>query len=374
MLRHNWLLACFVVALTPQLAAAQTKSNIDQAAAARDAGDYRAAAALLEIEQRDRPRDPLVLRLLGSAYAYDGQYEKAIAVLQQARSIAPTDQDIALMLARTYLWAGRREEAAATTAAITLADPANQELQPLRTAIAKASIDEPETSRQLVTSVALAVSDVAVRGQNRSWHQTIVGLAVPMGSSATLSGAIDREDRSGPIDTRIDLRADIGLGNASYAYVAASLTPKADFREQWGVRAGGEMGVARTVSVTVDLRYADYGLTEIVAVEPGIRLHTAENHLSLSLKSINLWAGDDRHRSGWSSRGDVQVTNSVKLAAGGATYPDTEAGITRRTRAAFVGVVIDLAERVTLRTTYEYERRVQSYARNGIVLALSVRL
>lgn len=374
MLRYRWLLAPILAGSTPQFATAQTEpNNIDRAAKARDAGDYRAAAALLEIEQRNRPRDPLVLRLLGSTYAYGGKYEEAIEVLQQARSIAPTDQDIALMLARTYTWAGRYDEATATSSAIALADPANAELPQVRAAIAKASAGNVEATPQLVSSFTQALSDVATGIEKSRWHQTIIGLSVPLREGAVLSGAIDRESRAGPVDMRIDLRADIGFGYRDHVFAGLSMTPNADFREKWGLRAGGEVGVANALIVTVDLRYADYGSTAIIAVEPGMRLHSADDHLSLAIKSINLWSEDNRHRSGWSLRGEVQARKSVRFAAGGATYPDTEAGITRRTRAAFVGAVVNLSDRVTLRTFYEFERRVQSYSRNGLVFALSMR-
>ncbi len=374
MLRHSWLLACVSV-LTPQLANAQTDSNnMDRAVVARDAGDHRAAATLLEVELRGRPGDPLVLRLLGSVYAYGGDYEKAIQLLQHARSIAPADQDIALMLARSYLWAGRHVEADATAQAITIADPANTELPQLRYAIAQAAAAKETPPAQLVVNMTQALSDVAVGDESNSWHQTIVGLTVPIAAGAALSGGFDRESRSGPIDTRINLRADMSFGDARHVYVAASITPKGDFREKWGVRAGGEVGVAKAFNVTVDLRYADYALTEIIAFEPGFRLHSTDDHLSLAIKSINLWSEDDRHRSGWSVRGEVQAKKNIRLTAGGATYPDTEAGVTRRTRAAFVGAVVDLSDWMTLRAFYEYERRVQSYTRNGVVLALSIRL
>lgn len=373
MLRYSWLLAC-AAALTPQLANAQTQSNnIDRAAAAREAGDYRTAATLLEVELRDRPLDPLVLRLLGAAYAYGGEYEKAITVLKQARAVAPTDQDVALMLARTYLWAGRNDDAAATASAVALADPANLELREVQVAIAKASAEKTEGAPQLLASFTQALSSVAIGRGNKSWHQSIFGLAVPIADGATLSGMVDRESRAGPIDTRIELRTDISFGNGDHAYAAASVTPKADFREQWGVRVGGEASVARALSITVDLRYADYGSTEIVAIEPGLRLHAADDHLSLAVKSINLWTEDNKRRNGWSARGELQAKKSVRFVAGGATYPDTEAGITRRTRAAFFGTICNLSDRATLRTFYEYERRAQSYTRNGVVLALSIR-
>ena len=373
MLRHKWIFACAVAALS-QAAVAQTASNnIDRAAEARDAGDYRTAIALLEVEQRNRPQDSLVLHRLGAVYAYNGEYEKAIQVLKQAQSIATMDQDIGLMLARTFLWAGRRDEATATASAIALADPTNAELPQLRKAIADAEgIKETPPKRKFV-NVSQALSDVATRSGSNRWHQTIVGLTVTAGNKATLSGMIDREDRTVAVDTRIGLRADMNFGNARYAYVAASVTPNADFREKWGLRAGGEAGVAKTINLTADLRYAEYGATQIIAFEPGVRLHSAGDRLSLAIKSINLWSEDDRHRSGWSVRGELQAKKSVRLVTGAATYPDTEAGITRRTRSAFAGAVINLSDRVTLRTFYELERRARSYTRNGVTLALSVR-
>ena len=372
MLRHKWIFACAVAALS-QAAVAQTASNyIDRAAEARDAGDYRAAIALLEVEQRNRPQDSLVLHRLGAVYAYSGEYEKAIQVLKQARSIAPMDQDIALMLARTFLWAGRRDEATTTASAIALADPANVELPQLRKTITDAAGAEETPPKRTVVNVSQALSDVATRNGNNRWHQTIVGLTVPIGNRAALSGVIDREDRTVAVDTRIGLRADMNFGNARYAYAAASVTPHADFREKWGLRAGGEAGAAKTISLTADLRYAEYASTQIIAFEPGVRLHSADDRLSLAVKSINLWPEDDRHRSGWSVRGELQAKKSVRLVTGAATYPDTEAGITRRTRSAFAGAVVNLSDRVTLRTFYEFERRAQSYTRNGVTLALSV--
>ena len=367
-------MAVSLAALTPQVAAAQSSSNnIDRAAAAIDAEDYRTAVALLEVEQRSQPEDAFPLRLLGTAYARTGEYEKAIAALQQARSIAPADQDIALMLARSYLWSGRHIEADVIALEIANADAGNTELPQLRDAIAQAAADKQMPPSKLIANVTQSLSNVTIGGESNRWHQLIVGLSAPIAAGATMAGSIDRESRTGPVDTRLDWRADMGFGDRKSAYVAVSTTPNADFREKWGVRAGGDIGLNKAFNITVDLRYADYGLTEIVAFEPGFRLHSADGHLSLAVKSINLWSDDGRHRSGWSARSEVQTHKSVRLAAGGATYPDTEAGITRRTRAAFVGAVVDLSDRMTLRMFYEYEQRAQSYTRNGVVLALSVR-
>lgn len=108
-----------------------------------------------------------------------------------------------------------------------------------------------------------------------------------------------------------------------------------------------------------------------MAVEPGIRFHARDDRWALAIKSIQLW--NDGHRSGWSARGDVDAGGGLRLFVGGATYPDTEAGITRRTRSAFAGLIFDLGENVTLRATYEHDRRAQSYNRDAAILSASVR-
>ena len=62
------------------------------------------------------------------------------------------------------------------------------------------------------------------------------------------------------------------------------------------------------------------------------------------------------------------------LFAGVASYPDTEAGITRRVRSAFVGAAIPVSADVTIRATGEYERRIDTYTRKGLSLGLQLRL
>ena len=79
------------------------------------------------------------------------------------------------------------------------------------------------------------------------------------------------------------------------------------------------------------------------------------------------------HQSGWSLRGEAQPVGSVRLFGGGATYPDAEAGITRRVRSVFAGATVPVGERLTLRLTVEHEVRVSSYTRNSAILGASWR-
>ena len=347
-------------------------SPVDRAIAARDAGDDPGAIALLEAEVRARPGDATALRLLGTTYAFAGRFDAAIATLRQARAVAPADRDIALALARVYLWAGRVDDASVTVAEIEAADPANVELPSLRASIVAARRDRLTPGGRTTISVSQTVADVAFdRGGGATWSESSIALALPASSRTTLTGSVERESRQDVVDTRISLRADVRLGPSSSGYLSVAATPNEDFRERWSVRAGGETGLSPNVSGTLDLRYLDYAGTAVVGLEPGVRLHASDERWSLAIKSIQLW--NDGHRSGWSARSDVDAGRGFRFFVGGATYPDTEAGITRRTRSAFAGVIIDVGENITLRATYEHDRRAQSYKRDAGILSASIR-
>jgi YaiO family outer membrane protein len=327
-------------------------SPTEEAIAARKAGDFKRAIALLEYEDRTYPDNADTLRLLGTSYAFAGRSADAVRTLEQARALAPRDQDIALALARAYLWSGNLRQARTTADAIAAADPDNIELPAL----------------------TQGVSSVAIGGRSRTWYESIAALAVPVARSAMLSGEVDHESRAGTADTYLQVRADRRFGRAGSAYVSVSDTPKANFRERWGVRTGGEWNAAAQVTLTLDLRYADYSITDVVVVEPGVRLHTDDERYSLAAKSINLWGESGTHQNGWSVRGEAQPGDWARFFLGCATYPDTEAGITRRVRSVFSGALVPLTDRLELRVTYEHENRVQSYTRDSGIVGLSLRL
>ena len=94
-------MAVACLALLPGVALAQQAApDLEQAMAARAAGDHARAIQLLEGARLRSPNDATVLRLLGTSYAFNRQYPQAIAVLEQAHAAYPADQDIALALAR----------------------------------------------------------------------------------------------------------------------------------------------------------------------------------------------------------------------------------------------------------------------------------
>jgi YaiO family outer membrane protein len=372
--------ALALAALLPAAAQAQTaptsrEAAIAEARAALAREDSAAAIATLERARDAHPEDAEILRLLGSSYAFARRYDAAIATLERARTLAPADLDIRAALARAYLWSGRRGDAARELEAIEARDPANAEIGAIRAQLAAPAAQEERRARGAGIAIAQSIAGVELdSGTERTWWTTTLGVFGDIAEGATLSAEIEREDREVAIDTRMLARLDYRFSPQWRGYVAAGGTPNADFRERWSVRGGVEGEVIGNLSLGADLRHADYGNANITALEPTARLRVPALGGSATVRMINLWDETGTHRSGWSGRLDTELDDGSLLFAGAATYPDTEAGITRRVRSVFLGAALPVAERVMLRATGEYERRVDSYTRKSLTLGLQLRL
>ena len=361
------------IAAAAQIVPADRQAAIADARTAVSRGDHAAAIARLEGARAAFPNDPELLRLLGSTYAYARRYPEAIATLRRARALAPEDPDIRAALARAYLWSGDRDAARSELAAIEARDATNAELSAIRNQLAREDGKPIRPRRGLFANQGIARVSLD-NGPDRTWGSTTVGAFGEVAGGTTLSFEGEREDRGTAIDTRLIARVDQRFSQSWRGHVAVAATPQADFREQWSIQGGLEMDVNRHLTLLADARHADYGNIQVTAVEPGVRLGAPALRSSATLRMINLWDEQGTHRSGWSARIDTETRGGTALFGGVATYPDTEAGITRRARSAFLGAAIPVSDQVTIRATGEYERRVESYTRKAVFLGLQLRL
>ncbi len=372
MLNHKkaWIAAlCLIIA--PSAARAQVQDpRFDEARAARNTGDLGRAIQLIEEIDAQYPNDPTTLRLLGSAHAARGDYILAIATLERARLLAPQDQDIALALGRAMIWSGRLDDAEAIANEIGLVQPDNVELPELRRSIERAQRNPG--SRPRIT-LGYTRSRVKIGNSGRDWTEAVVAIDAPIGARTTVAGELDVENRADTADTRFATRIDRRLASGGAIFVAGSVTANPTFREDWSLRAGGETPLLANVALMVALRHADYGSSNVTVVEPGIRLQSENGNASVTLQSINFWAEGNDYRSGWSVRSDVEIWRAWLLSAGAATYPDTEAGQTRRVRSVFGAVTAPLSERLNVRFGADYEKRIGSYRRTGVTLGVTWR-
>jgi YaiO family outer membrane protein len=368
------LLCAAPVAAFAQIDPGNREAAIADARAAVTSGDNAAAIARLEGARAAHPDDPEILRLLGSAYAYAQRYDAAIATLREARALAPEDLDIRAALARAYLWSGERDAARSELAVIESRDPANAELAAIRGQLARAEDLQPSRPRRGVFANQGVARVSLDNGPDRTWSTTTLGVFGQVGRGTNLSFEGEREDRGTAVDTHLLARIDQQLSKGWRGHIAAAVTPDADFREQWSIRGGLEADVGRRLTLLADVRHADYGTTQVTMLEPGVRVSVPALRTSATLRMSNLWDEQGKHRSGWSARIDTETRGGTALFGGVASYPDTEAGITRRVRSAFLGAAIPVSEGVMIRATGEYERRRDSYIRKGVSLGLQLRL
>lgn len=367
--------ACMTLAIPAHAAPAAPAASRDaQIAAARAAlarKDEGEAIALLERADADFPDDPEIVRLLGSAHAFAGHYPQAIATLRRAQELAPADNDIAAALARAYLWSGDRAAAEREVAAIEQRAPGDAEA----VAIRRQLLTEPSAkpSHRFGLAVAQGFSRVSFDNRpSRTWSTTTLAAYGRVAPGTVLALAAEREDRQSFTDTRIEGRIDQSFGPHIRAYAALAATPHADFREKWGVSGGVEADVTPYATLLADLRHAEYRDVSVTSFLPGVRLTAARLGVSATVRMINLWDEQGTHRAGVTGRLDGALAGGVALYAGAATYPDTEAGITRQVRSFFVGGTVPLAERVTLRAGLDYDRRRATYTRKGGSLGLQI--
>lgn len=368
--KKSWLAAlCLMTA--PAAAQAQIDDpRFDQATMARNAGDFRRAVQLIEEIDAQHPNDPTTLRLLGSAYAAGGDFILAIETLKRARLLAPQDQDIALALARVMIWSGRLNDAETAANEIALAEPDNVELPDLRRLLSVAR-QIPANSQRI--SLSHTLSWVNIGNSKADWTETVVSIDAPVAARTTVVGEIDVENRAGMADTRFVGQIDRRLTQGAAIYLAGSFTTNPDFREDWSLRAGGEVQLFANVVLMGALRHADYGSSNVTAFEPGVRIQAAHGRASITVQTINFWAEGNKYRNGWSARTNLEFWQAWLLSAGAATYPDTEAGQTRRVRSFFGAVTAPLTDRLNVRLGADYEKRIGSYHRTGVTFGIAWR-
>ncbi|NML90685.1 YaiO family outer membrane beta-barrel protein [Sphingobium sp. TB-6] len=366
------VMACMTLAVPAQ--AAPTASRDTQIAAARAAlarKDEAEAIVLLDRINADFPDDPEILRLLGSAYGFAGHYPQAIATLRRAQELAPADNDIAAALARAYLWSGDRAAAEREVAAIEQRSPGDGETAAIRRQLLTETSAAPP--QRFGLAVAQGFSHVSFDNRpSRTWSTTTLAAYGRVAQGTVLALAAEREDRQSFTDTRIEGRIDQRIGPHIRAYAALAVTPHADFREKWSASGGIEADVTSYATLIGDLRHAEYRDVSVTTFLPGVRLTAARLGVSATVRMINLWDEQGTHRAGVSGRLDATLNHGATLYAGAATYPDTEAGITRQVHSLFLGGTVPLAERITLRAGLDYDRRRATYTRKGGSLGLQI--
>ncbi|OCC23348.1 hypothetical protein MB02_12015 [Croceicoccus estronivorus] len=344
-------------------------SAAPEAVHAQDASQHETIESLAAQAAND-PQNTDIMRRLAQAQAAEGNLNGALATIDRAIALAPQDNDLLLVRGYILLWIGRQEAAARQASTLQARAPGYPGLAELQQALDRAKAgDTGGWKGGMAVYAGLSGIDFT-NGRSATWRSAGASLYGKLNDATTLAASADYEKRS-VSDTRLGLRLDHRIGSGT-AFVAASVTPGANFREKWSLAAGGELPLSEKVTVIADARYAEYAQNEVVVVRPALRFN-ATDRLSLTAQWINLFQSDGGHRSGASGRADYRLADEGNLFLGAATYPDTEAGVTRQVRSIFTGISLPLSQKLTLRGALEYEERAQTYKRKAATISLGWR-
>lgn len=313
--------------------------------------------------------NPDSMRQLAAKQAADGRLVLALDTIEQAQSLAPFDNDIALANARILFWLGRVAEARKQADVVRARAPAYTDLQVL-----DASMNASITHRSARTGFALSAGFANVQldgGQSQSWESLALSGFIDFDANTNIAATIEHEQRR-TNDTRLSLITTRTV-KAWDIRAGITYTPSADFREDWGFQAGADLKILNNVTLLSDVRYADYGNISVVSVIPGIKLSSSDATHNLAVRLISIKPSDSTTKLGASARYDRNFDTGLRLFGGVASYPDTEAGLTRQLRSAFLGGALPLSNKLSLMFTGEYDRRERSYTRRALSLTLIFR-
>lgn len=316
-----------------------------------------------------KPAYTASMRQLAASQAAEGRFGAALDIIEQAQAIAPLDNDIALARARILLWSGRVSEARIQADVVRNRAPAYPDLEAL-----EASIDASQAQRRARSGVALSAGAANVQldaGQSQYWKNLTVSVFTGIGASTNATATIEHERRRAN-DTKLSLLTS-RTGSNWELRAGVAVTPSADFREKWGLQSGADVQIHNNVTLLSDVRYADYGNISVVSAIPGIRFSSTEAAHMLALRFISISPSGSSTKFGGSARYDRNFVTGFRLFSGVASYPDTEAGVTRQLRSAFAGGSLPVADNLALMMTGEYDSRERSYTRKALIVTLLFR-
>jgi YaiO family outer membrane protein len=279
--------------------------------------------------------------------------------------------------------AGRKgigTKSAATVLALAAAglspDAIAQDLSPVPPVVveAAASVDPgPSGDQKVAEQWTIAASQqwswISNSAQPR-WQDALVGLEHAPAKNALYTIEIGRSLRFSKTDHLISLRGDWRIARNASAYLGAATSPEANFRERWGVRAGGAIGLGSGVELSADGRIAHYATGTKFSLNPQVGMSFANERIALSAGWINLWESGGKHYQGWSARLRASPNDRMRLFAGLARYPEVETGSTIRVQSAFSGVSYRLSRKLEVSTSFARDKYEGAFKRQSVNFGL----
>ena len=206
------------------------------------------------------------------------------------------------------------------------------------------------------------------------WQDTQISAEYAPKKNALYSAELNQSFRFGLTDHLVAIRGDWRIARNASVYAGIATSPEGNFREKWGIRAGGGVGLGHGIELSADGRIANYISGTKFSLNPQLGVTFADERIALSAGWINLWESGGKHYQGWSARLRASPDDRLRLFAGVARYPEVETGITRRVRSAFGGFSFKLSRRAETSVSYARDNYEGAFSRKALTIGLRWKL
>lgn len=193
----------------------------------------------------------------------------------------------------------------------------------------------------------------------RDWRETFVAVSRPLTSGWSTSLGVEVQERFGERDLYSEFRIDRSILRGSF-YVAAGGTPRADFRPEIAIKAGGAIDLAARSNVTrltVDADASRFASGEILSVKFGLVHVFTQEGWSGAIQAIAVGEPGGPASVGFAVRTEIPLTPLIRAAIAYTDAPEPTARIATHVEGWSGGVRFDATDTMLIRLDATREDR-----------------
>ncbi|MGU7778707.1 YaiO family outer membrane beta-barrel protein [Burkholderia sp. PU8-34] len=419
----------------PGLSGAEITRLYESGVQARLAGRMDEALDLLSQAAAAAPDNVDVLLQEGLVLMAKGRDNDAAALFQRVLSLAPGYKDARLALARIAERRGDIDAALAQVDAVLRDAPLDTEARELRADLLLAKGDargsesayralarertggasaliglgdslraqwrDAEARAAYREAAALAPEDTVARKRaelpdhprfrldvggeysslsngSPAWKEGSVRLAYSIDDRNVVAVGSDVSRRFDMTNVYSELRLDHRYSDRLSVYLYGGGTPDASILPRVAIGTGAQWRLNPSAGkgstfATLDARYARYENARVWSGDIGAIQYLGDDRLWITAKWVNTLDERNRYLTGYALRADWQAWPRLRLLVGFADAPESDEGVTVRTRAVYGGAVFDVSDAFAINVSAAREMRRGLYDRDVVGLGMTVK-
>ncbi len=332
---------------------------------------------------------------------WQGDIERARSLIDEARLLAPDNAELRGLDARISLLEGDDARAGEIFTALVSEDSRNVEALVGLGDVFRARGDDEAARAQYnraleVTPGAREIeerlaappirkwrvdigSEFSELSQGRGvWTDSAAALSYKMTPDMTATARARAVERYGKTDFQFEGRIDRAFGKSVTAYALAAVTPHADFLALHSFGGGGSLRLLERqeamgpVFFNLDARFDEFAESRITTLSPWMQAYLIDERLALSARWVRAQDEIGTIADGYVVRGDVTVSERLRVFAGYGDTPEIAEGSLTETTTIFGGLSFDISDMLTINGSFSREER-PTLERDTFGFSLSVR-